>query len=105
MNIRALWLCLSALVLSGCASRLPPSLSGPVTRVEILPDTGLRIGFIADSQLQTRSNYNRVFGYRGPFEDFIVKTSIRPPALDWAARSMLRSDLEELHRQGAKAIF
>lgn len=103
MALRAVGLCLSSFALYGCASVLP--LSGPVTKVEHLPEEGLRIGLVADSQLQTRSNYNRVFGYSGEFEDFIVKTSVRPPALDWAARSMLRSDLERLHRQKSHAIF
>lgn len=70
-----------------------------------LPQSGLRIGLVADSQLQTRSNYNRVRGYRGELEDAAVQGAIRPPALDWAARAMLRSDLDELARQGAKVIF
>jgi len=72
---------------------------------EALPQSGLRVGFVADSQIQTRSNYNRVTGYRGPIEDSRVQGAIRPPALDWAARSMLRSDLAQLVAQGAKLIF
>ena len=72
---------------------------------EELPQSGLRVGLVADSQLQTRSNYKRVKGYRGPIEDSWVQGAIRPPALDWAARSMLRSDLAQLVRQGAKVIF
>ncbi|MFM5930697.1 MAG: metallophosphoesterase [Novosphingobium sp.] len=72
---------------------------------EALPDSGLRIGFVADSQLQTRSNYNRVGGYRSPLTDAAVQGAIRPPALDWAARAMLRSDLAKLKDKGAKVIF
>jgi len=103
MRYRALGLCLLILAISGCTPTA--RLSGPVTRVDRLPEAGLRIGFVADSQLQTRSNYNRVFGYRDKLADFIVETAIRPPALDWAARSMLRSQLDQLRIQGAKAIF
>lgn len=76
-----------------------------VTGDEPLPQSGLRVGFVADSQIQTRSNYNRVTGYRGPIEDAQVQGAIRPPALDWAARSMLREDLARLATQGAKVIF
>ena len=72
---------------------------------QALPDSGLRIGFVADSQLQTRSNYHRVGGYRGVIEDAAVQGAIRPPALDWSARAMLRSDLAKLAEQGAKVIF
>ena len=70
-----------------------------------MPEQGLRIGFAADSQLQTRSNYNSVFGYRDRLAEFVVKTAIRPPALDWAARSMLRESLERLRVQKVQAIF
>jgi UDP-2,3-diacylglucosamine pyrophosphatase LpxH len=70
-----------------------------------MPEQGLRIGFAADSQLQTRSNYNSVFGYRDRLAEFVVKTAIRPPALDWAARSMLRESLERLRLQKVQAIF
>ncbi|MDB5694392.1 MAG: hypothetical protein JWO81_3455 [Alphaproteobacteria bacterium] len=76
-----------------------------VTNREALPQSGLRVGFVADSQIQTRSNNKHVRGYRGPIEDSQVQGAIRPPALDWAARSMLRSDLEQLVTQGAKMIF
>lgn len=80
-------------------------LSRAITEATQLPETGLRVGFVADSQIQTRSNYKRVRGYRGTIEDIAIQGAIRPPALDWAARSMLRTDLEELVRQGAKVIF
>lgn len=80
-------------------------LSRPIAAVEQLPQTGLRVGFVADSQLQTRSNYNRVRGYRGKIEDIAVRGAIRPPALDWAARAMLRSDLTQLADDGAQVIF
>jgi len=72
---------------------------------EPLPQAGLRVGFVADAQIQTRSNYNRVTGYKGPIEDSQVQGAIRPPALDWAARSMLRSDLAQLAAEGARMIF
>jgi hypothetical protein len=108
--------------LSGCTTARAP-LTGPVPVVEPealvgytplsraivapeqLPNTGLRVGFVADSQIQTRSNYNRVRGYRGKIEDIAIQGAIRPPALDWAARSMLRRDLTQLAASGAKIIF
>jgi UDP-2,3-diacylglucosamine pyrophosphatase LpxH len=83
-------------------------LSRPMVLVwdtDALPSSGLRVGFVADSQIQTRTNYNRVRGYRGPIEDSQVQGAIRPPALDWAARSMLRSNLAQLVSDGAKVIF
>lgn len=104
MISRILALCILSLVLTGCMAKAP-MLSGPVVGVEALPETGLRIGFVADSQLQTRSNYNRIFGYRDNLADFFFKTAIRPPALDWAARAMLRENLEQLRAQKAQAIF
>ncbi len=76
-----------------------------VTDGESLPESGLRVGFVADLQIQTRSNYNRVTGYRGAIEDLQVQGAIRPPALDWAARAMLRSDLAQLVAQGARVIY
>lgn len=122
--IRQLSITLALLAtISGCAQHNSPvlsagpapkdaseykSLSRPMINVAVgqaLPDTGLRIGFVADSQIQTRSNYNRVTGYRGAIEDAAVQGAIRPPALDWSARAMLRSDLARLAEQGAKAIF
>lgn len=120
---RLLTLCLAFVAISGCTqssgalrgTEPAPELSGTwlplsrpmvlVTDREQLPQNGLRVGFVADSQIQTRSNYNRVTGYRGPIEDSQVQGAIRPPALDWAARSMLRSDLDQLVAQGAKVIF
>ncbi len=120
---RLLALCAALAAISGCASHggglrgTGPAndlagawqpLSRPmvlVTDGEALPQSGLRVGFVADSQIQTRSNYNRVTGYRGPIEDSQFQGAIRPPALDWAARSMLRSDLTQLVTQGAKVIF
>jgi UDP-2,3-diacylglucosamine pyrophosphatase LpxH len=118
-----LTLCAALAALPGCAQHeggvrgigAAPDLAGPAQRLsrpmvsvtdgEALPQNGLRVGFVADSQIQTRSNYNRVRGYRGPIEDSRVQGAIRPPALDWAARSMLRSDLTQLVRQGANVIF
>ncbi len=122
--IRRLSITLALLAtISGCAQHENPALgagpapqdtaeykplSRPMVNVadgQLLPGNGLRIGFVADSQLQTRSNYNRVSGYRGAIEDAAVQGAIRPPALDWSARAMLRSDLAKLAEQGAKAIF
>lgn len=123
MILRLLTLCGVLAALSGCTSPggalrgsgPAPDLAGawqPLSRPmvlvsdgEALPQSGLRVGLVADSQIQTRTNYNRVTGYRGPIEDSQVQGAIRPPALDWAARSMLRSDLAQLVTQGAKVIF
>jgi predicted phosphodiesterase len=83
-----------------------PTLSGPVVLGEGPTDPGgLKMGIVADAQLQTRANYALVRGYRGKIEDWAIPVSIRPPALDWAARSILRTHLDQLKAGGAEAIF
>lgn len=96
------------MVSTGCTTTAPPTepfpLSGMI--VEAVPEASApAIGIVADSQLQTRANFNLVRGYRGKLEDWAIPVSIRPPALDWAARSMLRSHLAKLKAKGAEAIF
>lgn len=105
-NFRLLQLIVLTVAMAGCVSPAATPLSGRITGpTAIKPDAGLAIGLVADSQLQTRSNDNLVFGYRGRFADEIVETAIRPPALDWSARAMLRARLFQLKRSGAKVIF
>lgn len=123
MTFRFIGVGLLVLALSACAAVTEPLAGAPkpqpepealdgyrplsraITEAERLPETGLRVGFVADSQIQTRSNYNKVRGYRGKIEDIAIQGAIRPPALDWAARSMLRAALERLASEGAKVIF
>lgn len=101
---------LSALALlltcSGCVGGPPIPLSGPIVEQSFESGgAGLTIGFVADSQLQTRRNYNLIPFYRGPREDARFNVSMRPPALDWASRSILKFELDQLATNGAKAIF
>lgn len=108
MNLR--WLTVAVfLFATACAGTgtLPVQRLSGAMRSDAAPSggTGPRIGLVADSQLQTRGNFARIWGYRGPIEDWAVPVSIRPPALDWAARSMLRTHLEHLKARGAEAIF
>jgi hypothetical protein len=97
------------LLVTACATVQQPHLTNVsgAFQEELAPVTGelTRIGIAADSQIQTRSNYALVRGYRGKLEDWAIPVSIRPPALDWAARSLLRSNLERQKEAGAKAIF
>ena len=106
--IRNLLAAVLLLLITACATNDVPlrNLSGTVQKESTRPDAqGLLIGIVADSQLQTRGNYNNVFAYRGRFEDAMVAVSIRPPALDWAARSLLRTHLEQLQSRGARVVF
>ena len=94
------------LLLAGCTVGSPVRLSGPAVQQDIAAeDEGLLIGLVADSQLQTRRNYNVIPFYRGRREDGAFNVSMRPPALDWAARHMLRYELDALANRGAKTIF
>ena len=108
MNLRILGLAF-LLLAAGCATTAPAPptrLSGSISPQPAPEDAkGPLIGVIADSQLQTRGNFHNVFGYRGRREDKIVWVSMRPPAVDWAARAMLLGRLEELRARGVKAIF
>ena len=88
------------------AAEPPRHISGQLSEAAAPEESsGPKIGVVADSQLQTRTNYAVVRGYRGEIEDWAVPVSIRPPALDWAARSLLRSHLAQLRAEGAEAIF
>lgn len=66
---------------------------------------GPLIGLVADSQLQTRQALGRVFAYRGALEDRFAEVAIRPPALDWSARSLLRWHLTQMSARRVEAIF
>lgn len=103
-NILALWLAL--IFLSACMSA-PKNLSGEIAPIGSAQQIfGPPIGLVADSQLQTRANFAKIRGYRGVIEDKVSgNVSIRPPALDWAARAMLQYDLKLLAAGGAKAVF
>lgn len=96
-----------ALALAGCEKIYLPihSASGQVQEESVVRQDLVKIGVVADAQLQTRANNAHVPGYRGPDEDRVVHVSIRPPALDWAARSLLRAELARQKAAGAKAIF
>lgn len=88
------------------ASHEPQMLSGELRQADQFPDgERLRLGFVADSQLQTRANYDLIPLYRSKLAEIVVKTAIRPPALDWAARAILWTHLLQLKQQGAAAIF
>lgn len=105
-TVRFFQLVFLTIAMAGCVSPVATQLSGEITGpTAIKPDAGLTIGLVADSQLQTRSNANLVFGYRDRLAEFGVETAIRPPALDWSARAMLRARLFQLKRSGAKVIF
>lgn len=92
--------------LGGCVSN-PLALSSNVSSTEVPRDgLGPKFGIVADSQLQTRANFARIDGYRGVVEDKVSgNVSIRPPALDWAARSMLLHDLQMMQREQVDAVF
>lgn len=93
-------------LLSACASAPSKHLSRAIdSGTPPLGTQPLSIGVVADSQFQTLGNFENVLGYRGRFEDAAVWVSIRPPVLDAAARSLLRTHLETLRSRGAKAIF
>ena len=95
---------LMLLLAAGCATGPALRLSGLVEEGE--PSSGgLTIGLVADSQLQTHSNYARSFLYRHPLADRLVKVSLRPPVLDWASRSLLLSNLQSMRARNVSAIF
>ncbi len=103
-NIFAFWF--AFVFLSACVSA-PKNLSGEIASTgPAQQGFGPQIGLVADSQLQTRANFAKIRGYRGVLEDKASgNVSIRPPALDWAARAMLQYDLKLLVAGGAKAVF
>ena len=111
--MRLLILTLALATLSACATipanrypetRTPLEVSGEI-RKGISGPGGLTIGLIADSQLQTRSNSRHVRVYRDKRADALVNVAIRPPALDYASRALLRHQLHSLRNSGAEAIF
>ena len=80
-------------------------LSGAALNTHI-PEDVLKIGVVADSQLQSRETLAaNVLALRGKFEDSINDVAIRPPALDWSARAMLRAQLGQLAQSKVSAIF
>src|SRR5690242_9457795 len=96
------------IALTACAHLPQLELSGPVVAQDsttIGSGDGLLIGVLADSQLQTRTNYRHVPGYRSPLADELVPVAMRPPALDFTARALLLENLWMLKRNGAAAIF
>ncbi|GAA4725038.1 hypothetical protein H9L13_12550 [Sphingomonas lutea] len=97
----------AALLVAGCVAPmpLPPrNLSGLVQPAQPVSD-GVLVGFVADSQFQTLRNLALVRGYRGRLEDWAIPVSIRPPALDWASRALLRSSLQTLRSRKVSAVF
>lgn len=58
--------------------------------------TPLRIGALADSQLQTRHTRDQVALYSGKQEDHVVEVSLRPPALNELSEDLLEELLGEL---------
>lgn len=106
--MKQILLSLALVALSGCVAGPTLQLSGPVGEMESAPSPvppELTIGLVADSQLQTRTNFAKILAYRHPLADRLVEVSIRPPALDWSARALLGTHLNALKARGASAIF
>ena len=67
------------IALTACAHLPLLELSGPVVPLDAATTGsghGLLIGVLADSQLQTRTNYRHVAGYRSPLADELVPVEI-----------------------------
>jgi hypothetical protein len=64
---------------------------------------GMKIGLVADSQIQTENNTGFVPGMQGAIEDIAVKVSVRPPALNTVSIDMLEyflADMIDNHKVG-----
>ncbi len=64
---------------------------------------GMKIGLVADSQIQTGNATGFVHGMQGTVEDIAVKVSVRPPALNIASNTMLEyflTDMIDNHKVG-----
>lgn len=104
---------LVVMLLAGCASN--PTGSDPVSLVlseQISPmtaqsstDSSPFYGFVADSQLHSRETRDDANWLRGKRQDELIKVTLRPPALDWAARGLLRDYLNDLADRDVAAIF
>lgn len=66
---------------------------------------GLKIGLLADSQIQTEKNYGGVALISGKLSDIPIDVALRPYALNYASRYMLDRFLAELKANGANVIF
>lgn len=93
----------AALCLGGCTTT---RLSGSIIPRQNAPASlGLAIGILADSQFQTRQAFRQVRFFKNPRMDRWIDVTMRPPALDWAARSMVRAQLERLRTNHVEAVF
>ncbi len=101
---------LMAAVLLACCATAPPNpiaISGnigPMTTQNESSNSAI-FGFVADSQLQSRNADDNVNWLRGSAQDRMINVTLRPPALDWASRGLLRAYLDRLKERGVKAIF
>lgn len=86
--------CGALLFLGACSSPM----EAPVTPAAAGPT--LRIGLVADSQLQTRHTRDSVRMLSGKNEDEVVDVSLRPPALNELAEDLLDELLRKLIRDG-----
>jgi hypothetical protein len=57
---------------------------------------GMKIGLVADSQIQTKNNTGFVLGMQGTIEDRVKKVSVRPPALNAVSINMLEYFLKDM---------
>lgn len=100
---------LMALSTSAYAKKTTVELSGELTEGLLTPSepgNWPKIGMVADSQFQTTQVRSIDINWlRGKMADKVARVAIRPPALNWAARSMLKAHLKGLKAQGAAAIF
>lgn len=65
----------------------------------------LKIGLLADSQLQTNQSFQRVPLISGKFEDVVVPVAIRPPAVNTFSKNLLRYFLNQLSKKKPDLIL
>ena len=65
----------------------------------------LKIGLVADTQIQTKHGRNPKIIYRDPGFDRIVDVSIRTPAQDFLSKDMLEIVLEDIRQTSPDMIF
>lgn len=99
--VARLWAALCPVVLTGCvATAAPPQ----TVRLHLDPPQ-FSFGTIADTQIQNRQAWTAGNLLRSAKADRVIPVTLRPPALDLAARAMLRAHLDEQARRGVSAVF
>lgn len=111
--MKNIFVLLVMMLLAGCATNSKDSSAqflslskpiGPMT-TKSSTDSYPFYGFVADSQLHSRETKDEANWLRGKRQDRLIKVTLRPPALDWAARGLLRDYLDDLADRKVAAIF